>query len=58
MEQYERTGKSPTRFQQDKSLTALKKELEWLREVDATALQAALRDLNRPLSSRQMKKEN
>lgn len=42
MEQYKQTGKSPTRFQQDKSLTALKKNLEWLREVDATALQAAL----------------
>lgn len=30
MEQYKQTGKSRTRFQQDKSLTALKKELEWL----------------------------
>lgn len=46
MEQYKQTGKSPTRFQQDKSLTALKKELEWLREVDATALQAALQSLD------------
>lgn len=46
MEQYKQTGKSPTRFQQDKSLTALKKELEWMREVDATALQAALQSLD------------
>lgn len=46
MEQYKQTGKSPTRFQQDKSLTALKKELEWLREVDATAIQAVLQSLD------------
>lgn len=46
MEQYKQTGKSPTRFQQDKSLTALKKELEWLREVDATALRAVLQSLD------------
>ena len=42
MEQYEKTGKAPTRFQQDKELTALKKELLWLKEVDATELQASL----------------
>lgn len=46
MEQYKQIGKSPTRFQQDKSLTALKKELEWLREVDATALQSTLQSLD------------
>ena len=46
MEQYKATGKSPTRFQQDKYLTLLKKELEWLREVDATALQASLQSLD------------
>lgn len=46
MEQYKGTGKSQTRFQQDKSLTALKKELDWLREVDATALQATLQSLD------------
>ena len=46
MEQYKQTGKSPTRFQQDKSLTVLKKELEWVREVDATALQASLQALD------------
>ena len=46
MEQYKQTKKAPTRFQQDKSLTLLKKELEWLREVDATALQASLQSLD------------
>ena len=46
MEQYRQTKKAPTRFQQDKSLTLLKKELEWLREVDAAALQASLQSLD------------
>lgn len=46
IEQYKQTGKAPTRFQQDKRLTAMKKELEWLREVDATALQASLQFLD------------
>ena len=46
MEQYKQTGKSPTRFQQDKSLTALKSEFKWLREVDSTALQASLQTLD------------
>lgn len=46
IKQYKQTGKAPTRFQQDKSLTAIKKELVWLREVDATALQASLQFLN------------
>lgn len=44
--QYRKTGKSPTRYQQDKSLTALKQELPWLREVDSTSLQAAIQDLD------------
>ena len=43
---YEQTGKSPTRFQQDKGLTELKKELEWLKEPDKCALQDALRQLD------------
>ena len=43
---YEQTGKSPTRFQQDKGLTELKKELGWLREPDKCALQDALRQLD------------
>lgn len=46
-EQYRQNGKAPTRFQQDKSLTALKQELPWLKEVDSTSLQAALQDLDR-----------
>lgn len=46
MEQYKQTGKAPTRFQQDKSLTVLKREIEWLREPDKCALQSALRDLD------------
>lgn len=46
MDAYKATGKAPTRFQQDKNLTELKKSLEWLREVDATALQATLQTLD------------
>ena len=46
IERYKETGKAPTRFQQDKSLTLLKKELEWLRAVDATALQASIQALD------------
>ena len=48
IETYKETGKSPTRFEQDRNLTVLKKQEEtsWLREVDATALQSSLRDLD------------
>ena len=46
IQQYSRAGKAPTRFQQDKSLTTLKKELEWLREPDKCALQEALKNLD------------
>ena len=46
MEMYKETGKAPTRFQQDKELTVLKEELEWLKEVDATALQASIQSLD------------
>lgn len=46
MEQYKTTGKSPTRFQQDKDMTQLKQELEWLREPDKCALQNALKNLD------------
>lgn len=45
-DEYERTGKTPSRFQQDKDLTVLKKNLEWLREPDKCALQNALKDLD------------
>lgn len=44
--EYKTTGKSLTRFQQDKSLTALKQEIDWLREPDKCALQNALKDLD------------
>lgn len=44
--EYNVTGKSSTRFQQDKSLTALKQKIEWLREPDKCALQNALKDLD------------
>lgn len=45
-EQYKETGKSPTRFHQSKSLTTLKQEYPWLKEVDSTSLQATLQDLD------------
>ena len=44
--QYKKTGKAPTRFQQDKALTAMKQELPWLKEADSTSLQAAINDLD------------
>lgn len=42
------TGKSPTRFMQDKDLTMLKQQVEtaWLREVDKCSLQNTLKDLD------------
>lgn len=46
IKEYQESGKSSTRFQQDKNLTQLKKEMEWLREVDATALQSSIQTLN------------
>lgn len=48
IEQYEATGKAPTRFMQDKDLTVLKhaKDTLWLCEVDKCALQNALRHLD------------
>lgn len=46
IDKYKATGESPTRFAQDKNLTSLKKELDWLREVDSTALQTSLQHLD------------
>ncbi len=43
---YKSCGKAPTRYMQDKDLTSLKKDLEWLCEVDATALQSAVQTLD------------
>ena len=45
-QQYKKTGKAPTRFQQDKALTTMKQELPWLKEADSTSLQAAIKDLD------------
>lgn len=44
--EYKATGKAPTRFQQDKALTVLKQEIDWLREPDKCALQNSLKDLD------------
>lgn len=46
IDEYKATGKAPTRFQQDKMLTSLKKELLWLKEVDSIPLQAELQNLD------------
>lgn len=48
MEAYRNTGKSPTRFAQDKDLTFLKQQEEtvWLKEVDKCALQNTLKHLD------------
>lgn len=45
-EAYEQTGKGLTYNACSKQLTQLKKELEWLKEVDSTSLQNALRHLD------------
>lgn len=45
-ESYKITGKSPTKYQQMRELPEMKKELEWLKEVDSTALQASAENLN------------
>lgn len=44
--EYNTTGKSSTRFQQDKSLTLLKQQIKWLQEPDKCALQNSLKDLD------------
>ena len=43
---YELNGHTMNYYECAKDLTALKKELPWLKEVDATALQSSLRDLD------------
>lgn len=43
---YAETGKSPTRFQDDKDMTLLKAQYEWLREPDKCALQNSLKSLH------------
>lgn len=44
--EYNTSGKSSTRFQQDKFLTLLKQQIKWLQEPDKCALQNALKDLD------------
>ena len=46
MEAYKQEKKTITRFEQDKKLTDLKKELTWLKEADSTALQAVTQNLD------------
>lgn len=45
-EAYEQSGRTLNYYDCAKDLTQLKKSLEWLKEVDATALQSSLRDLD------------
>ena len=58
IDQYKATNKTISRYEQDRDMTRLKKELEWLREVDATSLQAVLSDLDSAYQNffRRMKK--
>ena len=46
IEAYKNDGKSISYYDTTKSLTALKKELLWIKEVDAVALQQSLKDLD------------
>lgn len=46
MEAYKQKGKTPSRFEQDKKLTSLKKELIWLKEADSTSLQFVVQNLD------------
>jgi len=45
-EQYNETGKSWNYYECANDLTTTKKDLSWLKEVDSTALQSSLRDLD------------
>jgi len=45
-EKYRTTGKSPTRFQQDKDCTILRQNIEWLQEVDSIALKSEIQNLD------------
>lgn len=49
IEAYRETGKSPTRFMQDKDLTTLKQQEEaiWLQDVDSRALKSELKFLDK-----------
>lgn len=51
IQKYRNTGKSPTRFQQDKDLTTLKQNNPWLKDVDCYALQSELQNLERAFTN-------
>ena len=46
IENYQTSGKTTSRFEQDRDMTLLKKVLPWLKEADATALQSSLANLD------------
>jgi len=46
VEAYKTEKKSISRFEQDRNLTELKKELIWLKDADSTALQAVIQNLD------------
>lgn len=46
IERYKFIGKTPTRFQQDKDLTSLKRIFVWLMDADSYSLECSLRDLD------------
>src|SRR5690606_7042246 len=54
---YKATGKGLTYYTCSAALTQLKKELEWLKEVDSIALQSSLKNLADSYS-RYFKKQN
>lgn len=60
MEIYDNDGKHMTYNQMSKDLTQLKKEIEWLKEVDKWSLQNALKDLDQSYKNyfSKMKKDN
>ncbi|MGO1044903.1 IS200/IS605 family element RNA-guided endonuclease TnpB [Clostridioides difficile] len=59
-ESYEKEGKSHSKYDLIKKLPSLKKEYEWLKEVDSTSLQATIDDLDSAYKNffREIKKGN
>ncbi len=59
-ERYEKEGKSHSKYDLIKKLPSLKKEYEWLKEVDSTSLQATIDDLDNAYKNffREIKKGN
>ncbi|MCC0744303.1 helix-turn-helix domain-containing protein, partial [Clostridioides sp. ZZV14-6044] len=59
-ESYEKEGKSHSKYDLIKKLPSLKKEYEWLKEVDSTSLQATIDDLDSAYKNffREFKKGN